>query len=88
MMYDISYDEASTMSTLSVRLPKDLERSLPRKDRSSWVIGALREKLRRERIREIAEDAAANTERDLQVVADWEPATAPLPRPRKRKGKR
>ena len=76
------------MAVLSVRLPKDLDKSLPRKDRSSWVITALREQLRQQRIKEIADDAAANAERDLEILAEWEPATASLPGSKKRKGKR
>ena len=67
------------MSIMSVRLPKDLERAVPRKDRSAWVIDAIRERLRRERIDEIARDAAAHSAEDLEVLADWEAASAPLP---------
>ena len=36
------------MSMLSVRLPKELDRALPRKERSAWVLSAIREQLRRD----------------------------------------
>jgi hypothetical protein len=71
------------MAILSVRIPKDLETRLPKRDRSAWVIQALRDRLRRERVRAIARDAAENAERELQTLREWETATAPLPRGRK-----
>lgn len=75
------------MSILSVRVPKDLEKVLPKKDRSAWVIEAIRERARRQRIAEIAASAAEDADRDLQILAEWEPATAPLPKTRKRKAR-
>jgi hypothetical protein len=76
------------MSILSVRLPKDLEKMVPKKDRSAWVINAIREQARRQRIGEIAASAAEHAAQDLEILAEWEPATAPLPEPKKRKAKR
>ncbi|HEV2292565.1 MAG TPA: hypothetical protein VGR35_01840 [Tepidisphaeraceae bacterium] len=71
---------------LSVRLPKELDRVLPRKDRSAWVIDAIRERLRRERISAIARSAAENADEELAVLAEWSKASAPLagPRPSRR----
>ena len=76
------------MPTLSVRLPRELDRALPRKDRSSWVIDAIRQRLRRERIDEIAQAAAEHQREDLETLADWEPATAPIRAPSRRRAKR
>lgn len=73
------------MSTLSVRLPKDLEKALPKSDRSAWAIRAMREQLRRDRIEAIAAAAAENAERDLDILSEWEAVTPPLPGPRRRK---
>jgi len=73
------------MSTLSVRLPRDLEKALPKSARSAWAIRAMREQLRRDRIEAIAAAAAENAERDLEILNEWEPATAPLPERRRRK---
>ncbi len=67
------------MSVLSVRVPPDLEGRMPKKNRSAWVVQALRDRLRRERIAAIAESAATNAQRDLEELERWEPATAPLP---------
>lgn len=76
------------MSMLSVRLPKELERALPRKDRSAWVIDAIRDRLRRERIAAIARSAAAHADEELAVLHEWSKASAPLTSPRLRKVKR
>ena len=76
------------MSIVSVRLPKDLDRSLPRKARSTWVIDAIREKLIRERMQRLADCAATHEKEDLEVLAEWEPATAPIEPPRKRRAQR
>lgn len=76
------------MSLLSVRLPKDLEKVVPKKDRSAWVIQAIREQARRERIAEIAASAAEDSDRDLEILAEWEPATAPMPDTKKRKARK
>ena len=73
------------MSILSVRLPKDLERAVPRKDRSAWVVQAIRDRLRRERIKAIAQSAAEHEAQELEALADWEPATAPIDEPRRKK---
>ena len=84
-MYCALYDEV-TMSILSVRLPKDLERVVPRKDRSAWVVEAIRERLRRQRIEAIARSAAEHESEELELLEDWESASAPLPpAPRVRK---
>ena len=72
------------MSVLSVRVPPDLEGQMPKKNRSAWVVQALRDRLRRERIAAIAESAAANAQRDLEELERWEPATAPVPERRSR----
>ena len=72
------------MSMLSVRVPPDLEGQMPKKNRSAWVVQALRDRLRRERIAAIAESAAANAQRDLEELERWEPATAPVPERRSR----
>jgi len=72
------------MSMLSVRVPPDLEGQMPKKNRSAWVVQALRDRLRRERIAAIAESAAANAQRDLEELERWEPATAPVPQRRSR----
>ena len=69
------------MSILSVRLPKELDRALPRKERSAWVVEAIRERLRRQRIEAIARCAAEHESEELQALEDWEPVTAPLPPP-------
>jgi hypothetical protein len=66
------------MSVLSVRIPKDLATKIPRKDRSAWVIEAIRQQLRRQKIHQIAASAGRNAKRDSAALADWEPATAPL----------
>jgi hypothetical protein len=76
------------MSVLSVRLPKELDRVLPRRERSAWVIGAIRERLRRDRVKEIAQSAADHEREELEALRDWEPATAPLQRPRRGRKKR
>jgi hypothetical protein len=65
------------MPILSVRLPKELDRALPRKDRSAWVLDAVRERLRRERIEAIGRSAADHAAEELETLADWEPAKAP-----------
>ena len=72
------------MSVLSVRVPPDLQGQMPKKNRSAWVVQALRDRLRRERIAAIAESAAANAQRDLEELERWEPATAPVPERRSR----
>jgi len=74
------------MAILSVRLPKDVEKSLPRKARSAWVIDALRQKARRDRLRAIAGSAGDNAERDLAILAEWEHVSPSLPegKPRRR----
>jgi hypothetical protein len=72
------------MSVLSVRVPPDLEGQMPKKNRSAWVVQALRDRLRRERIAAIAESAAAHAHRDLEELERWEPATAPVPERRSR----
>jgi hypothetical protein len=77
----ILYDKrGDTMTMLSVRLPKELDRALPRKQRSAWVIDAIRERLRRERIRAIAQAAAEHESVELDVAAEWEGAERPLNR--------
>jgi hypothetical protein len=76
------------MSVLSVRLPRELDRALPRKERSAWVIGAIREQLRRERINSIAQSAADHEREELETLSEWEPATAPLRRRRSGRVKR
>ncbi len=76
------------MSMLSVRLPKELDRALPRRDRSAWVIDAIRERLRRERIAAIAQSAADHADEELAVLDEWSAATAPLRSPRTRRDKR
>ena len=67
------------MSMLSVRIPEDVDTQLPRKDRSRWVIDAIRQKLRRERIRTIAGAASRHAKRDASALAEWEGTSAPLP---------
>jgi len=67
------------MAILSVRIPKDIEKSLPRKARSAWVIDAVRQKLRKDRALALGLCAAENAERDLEILKEWEHATAPLP---------
>lgn len=76
------------MSILSVRLPKDLDRAIPRKARSAWVVNALREQLISERMRALGESAAAHEKEELEALSEWESATAPIRAPRKNKGKR
>ena len=78
----------SFMSMLSVRLPKELDDAMPKKERSAWVIAAIRDRLRRDRVGQIARSAAEHSERDLAVLAEWESAGAALPRAKPRKGKR
>lgn len=76
------------MPILSVRLPKELDRVLPRKDRSAWVLDAVRQKLRRDRIEAIAKSAAEHSEQELETVRDWQHADVPK-KPRSRsKGRR
>jgi hypothetical protein len=90
-MYDKLYDTGGAMSVLSVRLPKELDTALPRKDRSAWVVEAIRQRLRRDRVRAIAESAAEHADEELEVLEEWVPANAALPdetRRRPRKGKR
>jgi hypothetical protein len=67
------------MSMLSVRLPNELNARLPRKDRSAWVVEAIRQRLRRERIRNIARSAADHPEEELEAIEQWSPVSAPLP---------
>jgi hypothetical protein len=69
---------------LSVRLPSDLAGQMPKKNRSAWVVQALRDRLRRERFAAIAQSAAASAQRDLEELERWEPATAPMPERRPR----
>ena len=69
------------MSVLSVRLPKDLDRTMPRQERSAWVIEAIRDRLRRERIEEIAQSAADHAEQELETLDDWAQAGAPARTP-------
>ena len=76
------------MSILSVRLPAELDHALPKKERSAWVIGAIRERLRRERIHDIARSAAEHGHEELETLRDWEHATTPLQRRAKRGGTR
>ncbi len=76
------------MSMLSVRLPRELDRALPRKDRSAWVIHAIREHLRREQIAAIAQSAADNEKEELAILREWSTSTAPLQSVRPRKVKR
>ena len=73
------------MATLSVRLPRELDRALPRRDRSAWVIDAIRQRLRRERIGEIARSASEHEQEELEILHEWEHATAPL-KPRQTRG--
>ena len=73
---------------MSVRLPRDLERAVPRKGRSAWVIEAVRQRLRQERIEKIAQSAAAHAEEDLELLSEWEVAIAPVPRSARRKARR
>lgn len=79
------------MSTLSVRLPRDIDRVMPRRNRSAWVIQAIRERLITERMRLLGESAGLHEKEELEALAEWEPATAPIEPPRqamKKKGKR
>jgi hypothetical protein len=76
------------MSVLSVRLPRELDRALPKRDRSAWVIAAIRERLRRQRIESIAQSAAEHEREELETLSEWEPATAPLLQTRMRRSKR
>jgi hypothetical protein len=76
------------MSMLSVRLPKELDRALPRKERSAWVLAAIREQLRRDRLLAIARSAGEHAADDLEILAEWEPAGAPIPKSTSRKLKR
>jgi hypothetical protein len=76
------------MSILSVRLPKELDRALPRKARSAWVVDAIREKLINERMKRLGEAGAAHESEQLQALAHWEPATATIRSPRSQRGKK
>ena len=76
------------MSILSVRLPRDLERAMPRKDRSAWVIDAIRERLRRERIGEIARAASDHADEELAVLEEWSATSAPVKSSKARKARR
>jgi hypothetical protein len=76
------------MSTLSVRLPKELDRAMPRKARSAWVVDAIREKLISERMKRLGEAGAAYEKEQLEALAEWEPATAPLRLSRPKRGRK
>ncbi len=76
------------MSVLSVRLPKELDQVLPRKDRSAWVVAAIRQRLRRERINAIAKSAAEHAKVEQETLSDWEPLTAAAKPPLRRKVRR
>lgn len=67
------------MGVLSVRLPTELEKELPRQERSAWVLQAIRERLRRERVVALAECAAEHAGEELEVVNEWSAASAPIP---------
>lgn len=71
------------MSVLSVRLPQDLDRLMPRKARSTWVIDAIRQRLRRERIEAIAASAAEHANEELQTLEEWTAAAEPLKTPQR-----
>jgi len=76
------------MSILSVRLPRELDQAIPKRDRSAWVLEAVRERLRRERIELIARSAAEHAHEDLEVAGDWEHASEPLEPRKSRRNKR
>jgi len=65
------------MAILSVRLPKDIEKALPRKQRSVWVIDALRKKIVSDRALILGLAAAEHAEAHLKELELWEGVGVP-----------
>lgn len=65
---------------LSVRLPRDLDVEIPKENRSAWVLEVIRDYVRKRKLQQIIESAAANHKRDMEVLSDWECAATPLKR--------
>jgi len=75
------HERGSCMSELiSVRLSKDLDEAIPKRNRTEWVIEAIRAKLRQEALRSVTDGAASDHSRDLQALEEWESAATPAPR--------
>lgn len=64
------------MSVLNVRLPKEIDKAIPRKNRSAWALDAFRKKIREDRARRLGEVAAQHAEAHLAELEAWEPADA------------
>ena len=77
-----------TMTTLSVRLSNELDRALPGKRRSAWVLSAIRQRLRQEQIEATGRSAARHEGEELETLRDWEPAGRPLTKRRIPAGRR